>query len=131
LFISKISRGHIRIILITSVILVAGIAFWYFAQNLAPLTAGLNGPWKVISAEFDKRVEAMFPLGSSEIDMKKELHRQGFSLPDLTAEFAQRGEAIRREDGFVCNKAAYIRWQADKQGRLTSISGEYREEGCL
>lgn len=95
-----------------------------------PLTMGLQGSWETISAEFDTRVKAQFPLGLSEIDMGKELQLQGFSRHDWNTG-GRKGDAIRREGDFVCNKAAYIHWQADTQGRLTSISGEYREEGCL
>lgn len=93
------------------------------SKPLASLTIGLQGPWEAVSAEFDKRVQTKFPLGTSEKDMEDELQRQGFSH--------LKGEAIRREDDFVCNKAAYVHWQADKQGYLTSINGSYREEGCL
>lgn len=99
-------------------------------QPAVPLTAGLSGEWKAISAEFDKRVKASFPVGSSEAQMGTTLQRQGFSRQDWASSVEHEHVAMRREDRFPCNQAAYVHWRADTDGHLTSVRGVYREEGC-
>ena len=49
------------------------------------LTAGLNEECKTISAEFERRVKASFPAGSSEAQMGIELGRQGFLREDWSS----------------------------------------------
>jgi hypothetical protein len=94
---------------------------------------GLRGSWHSVSSEFNARVKKRFPVGSSEADMAEELRREGFLRNDwsyVNAPAAE-AEAMRREDGFPCNQAAYVYWRADISGKLTGIRALYREEGCL
>ena len=51
----------------------------------APLTSNLIGKWDVISAEFNRRVEDRFPVGSLESAMATELRKEGFSHEDWTS----------------------------------------------
>ena len=132
---SALKRWNIRFVLglLAATILVVGTLF-YVASRLrlhVPLTSNLYGRWDVISAEFNRRVEDRFPLGSLESAMAAELQNEGFSSQDWTSSTDAEHEAVRREDDRVCNVAARIYWRADNGGRLTSIMGIYREEGCL
>jgi hypothetical protein len=119
-------------------LLIVGTNIWCGLRSMekapVPLTMGLGGEWAVVSKEFDRRVKAAFPLGSSVSDMGQELSRQGFirqDWTDWTIISSQEHKAMRREDFIPCNKAAYVYWRADKEGKLISIRGEYNEEGCL
>jgi hypothetical protein len=95
------------------------------------LTAGLTGTWDRVTLDFDNRVKAAFPIGTSVKAMGAELQREGFSRADWESLSEQEHEAVRREDNFVCKQAARIHWRASGEGRLTAIRGLYHEEGCL
>jgi hypothetical protein len=114
---------------------IVGTLAWVTLHRLdkppVPLTAGLSGTWEAVSNEFDRRVRAAFPTGSSEKDMASALQRQGFWREDWDSSIEHEHAAIRREDSFLCNQAARIYWRADGDGKLTAIRGVYREEGCL
>jgi hypothetical protein len=108
------------------------LATWRPLEPKAPLTAGLHGAWADISREFDGRVKRGFPLGMSEEKMGLELQHQGFARRDWSStDNGQEHIARRSENNLVCNQAAYVYWRSDAQGRLTSVRGVYREEGCL
>lgn len=117
--------------------LISSVGTWIFfvwqPRPDVPLTTSLGGNWEAINREFDTRVRARFPIGSTEYDMARELQREGFTRGDWSFVVAQGTEAIatRREDRVVCRQAAYIYWRATPQGRLTSIRGVYRVERCL
>ena len=97
----------------------------------SPLTAKLHGEWKAISAEFDSRVRASFPIGSPEGQMMAELERQGFS-PESVAWAGESEHATKRpENDWVCHKSAYVLWRTDTEGRLTSVRGLYLLQGSL
>jgi hypothetical protein len=96
-----------------------------------PLTTGLHGKWTDISAEFNRRIKLRFPIGSSDEDMAKELQREEFYRYDWTTSVTDQHVARREEDDLVCHKAAYVYWRVDDKHQLTSVEGEYREEGCL
>ena len=114
--------------------IVGTVAFVTWQPNPdVPLTTKLDGNWDTMSSEFDTRVRARFPTGSSEVEMARELQREGFTRNDWFYVLPQGAEAkaTRREDRVVCRQAAYIYWRANPQGRVTSIRGVYRVEGCL
>jgi hypothetical protein len=77
------------------------------------------------------RLCASFAIGSSERFMGAELSRQGFLGEDWDSSTEKEHEALRRENDFVCNRAARIYWRADGEGRPTAIRGLYREEECF
>jgi hypothetical protein len=96
------------------------------------LTADLGGhTWAEASAEFDHRLKARFPAGSSEDALIAELRREGFVKYDWRYDVAQEHQAWRTENDFVCNKDAIAFWRANAAGVLTAIRGVYREAGCL
>jgi hypothetical protein len=101
------------------------------ARPASPLTAGLRGPWTDTTKEFDVRVRRQFPVGTSEDVLSQALTRQGFRQEDWGGVTGTEHEAVRREDNIACNIAARIFWRADKDRRIQSIRGTYREEGCL
>lgn len=124
----------VKFIVILIVILI-GLAFLagkalehYLISHSTPsveLTKELSGTWEAVSAEFDRRVKAKFPIGTSEADMLRELRNQGFARQGLD------NQAKRHESDFACSKGAYVNWLTDKYGFVIFINGEYREEGCL
>ncbi len=96
-----------------------------------PLTEGLTGTWAAASEEFDRRVRINFPVGSPVTKMAATLRSQGFTRQDWNFSAEQENIASRREDNIGCKIAAYVYWRADGEGHVTSIRGQYREEGCL
>ncbi len=122
-------------VVLTAIISVSATVIFFIGQPRpdVPLTASLDGNLDTINSEFDTRVRARFPIGSSEYDMARELQREGFIRDDWSFVVAQRAEAkaTRREDRVVCRQAAYIYWRANREGRLMSIRGVYRVERCL
>jgi hypothetical protein len=116
--------------LLGAIIATAAVSACGTQDTRPPLTAGLSGKWAAISEEFDRRVIARFPVGSSEREMVAELQHQGCVQEASNPATAQEHEAVRREDNWVCRQAARIYWRADDD-RLTAIRGRYREEGCL
>lgn len=127
--------GICSAVLITAIISIVGTVVFFIGQPRpsVPLTTRLDGGWDTMNSEFDARVRAWFPIGSTERDMVRELQREGFIRDDWSFVIGQGAEAraSRREDRIVCHQAAYIYWRANRQGRLTSIRGLYRVEGCL
>lgn len=85
------------------------------------------------SLEFQKKLEQLFPVGSDEAILRKELRRQGFS--DVTQTDHSRDRALAPDlqyfsryevDEFgVCNHNWAIGWSA-VNGRITVIQGTYR-----
>jgi hypothetical protein len=63
--------------------------------------------------------------------MLTELQRQGFSLQPIATVDTDEREAVRQEDNFVCNIAARVYWRTSADGKIVSVRGVYREEGCL
>jgi hypothetical protein len=135
------SAGMRRGLIIFSAVLMTAIISFFITAIIfigqprpnVPLTTRLGGSWDAMSSEFDSRVRTRFPIGSTESDMARELRREGFIRDDWSFVIGQGAEAkaTRREDRVVCRQAAYIFWRADHEGRLTSIRGVYRVEGCL
>ncbi len=127
--------GVVSAILFTAIISSVGTAVFFIWQPRpdVPLTTKLGGNWEAINREFDSRVRARFPVGSAEVEMARELQREGFTRDDWSFVVAQGAEAkaTRREDRIVCRQAANVYWRANPQGRLTSIRGVYRVERCL
>ncbi len=117
--------------LICSPVLLWLLYLWIIEPPAVPLTVGLSGTWAAWSSELDRRVKVSFPPGSSETQMASELRQQGFSQRDLGSSTEKEHWAVRREDSFPCNKAAYVYWRADDDGRLISIRGDYPMGQCL
>ena len=133
----RVARWAFRLVIGVAIAGVSalGTAVWValhqYDRPAIPLTAGLSGDWAAVTQKFDQRVKTRFPLNSSASSMGADLRNQGFSREDWECSAAQEHEAVRREDNFACRAAARIYWNADSDGRLTSIKGVYREEGCL
>lgn len=107
----------------------------YFIWFWPPLTAGLLGELHTrglppVSQEFDDRVKAAFPIGSSEKLLLGQLHLQGFSTESSKLS-AGRRQTAERQEGMFCAFLARISWQTDSDGRLTSIWGDYSFEACV
>jgi hypothetical protein len=124
---------------VISVVSIVGTIVWVVV-SIGPLpaprppsqlTKDLRGTWAAISLEMDRRVKAKFPVGSPEDALITELRHEAYTKEDWRAAIDQEHEARREENDGICNKAAYVFWRADSNGALTSVRGEYREEGCL
>lgn len=126
--------GSFCAVLVTAMLSISGTMFFFTWQPRpsVSLTTKLDGSWEMINREFDARVRTRFPIGSTEVDMTRELQREGFTRDDWSFVIGQGAEAkaTRREDRFICRQAAYIYWRADPRGRLISIRGTYRVERC-
>jgi hypothetical protein len=87
------------------------------------LTRGLPNETRKISPAFDQRIQAKFPIGSSERTMVDELIKQGFARQAHIAPDSENG-MLRIEYGMPCRSDYRVYWRSNAQGRLTSISGE-------
>lgn len=104
------------------------------ASGCAPLlrVGGLNQTWEEMSFNFDNNVNLRFPVGTPTSRLINELKGQGF---DVSGPAPPNNEfsAYRRVYRFppICDIAARVYWRADNDGKLISIRGVNREEGCL
>jgi hypothetical protein len=94
------------------------------------LTDDLPLGWDIASREFNRRITARFPPGSSAVEMARELAEQGFAPVSWWMDGPVHA-AVRDESHFPCRIAAEVNWRADATGRIASISGRYGEHGCL
>jgi hypothetical protein len=117
------------VVLITLFIVWATIGFPE-PRPASSLTENLPARWDDATREFDRRLKARFPLGSSAAAMAQELQRQGFE-PAAWTGLDPVTQALRDESNFVCTIRARVEWRTDEAGLLRSISGRYHEEGCL
>ena len=94
------------------------------------LTANLSGGWDAANREFDRRIKARFPLGSTVDQLIANLSEQGFVAEWPDARFNEYA-AYSDVGNWVCNIGAHVYWTVGENGRIRSIRGMYREEGCL
>jgi hypothetical protein len=90
------------------------------------IARGLSNTITVARREFDERVKAAFPVGSSEEEMLDALRRQGFkrqeaNFGDLRGRVPYMGVSVPRT---MCGVSYNVFWEAE-QGRLTDVSGSY------
>ena len=146
-------RAQVGVGTVLGAILVVGVAAltWVVWPDDPPeLAEGLPRGFEEGGAEFETRVVARFPPGSSAIVMMAELERQGFDITRLTAmdETGVKLQAIGASDGediwtddqawsavfttsnFVCVTHWSIRWRDDEQGRVANIAAR-RFANCL
>jgi hypothetical protein len=100
-------------------------------QPPSPLIAGMSGSWEATSLELNRRVQAAFPVGSSEAAMAQTLRGQDFSLRTWNAKPGDEKEAVRVHYTGVCGIGAFISWRIDDADKITEIKARYHEVGCL
>ena len=94
------------------------------------LTHGLSANFKQGTVELNRRVQRRFPIGSSELEMVKQLRTQGFILgPAVIDEDGPWRDATFERKGFPCIIEWSIRWRA-KAARITTIWAIYGGQ-CL
>ncbi|SDC84674.1 hypothetical protein SAMN05444678_10695 [Sphingomonas sp. YR710] len=106
------------------------VAVWWTSRRpISPLTENLGHTWAIASSHFDTRIRRRFPIGTAVTKLASELAAEGF----VPTWFEENGEhvAVRNEGDFVCNIVAQVYWRADKDDKILSIRGVYRELGCL
>ena len=120
-----------ELLMLTSGIIIgfAIVVFWVLARPPSRLIEGLPRGWGNASSQFDARLKARFPVGSSTNAIIDGLAAEGFTPTWFEAD----GEygAKRDEGSFVCNLAARVFWRVGQTGTVSAIRGTYREEGCL
>jgi len=97
-------------------------------RTLPAMVATLSGEEAGFSREFDSRVRAQFPVGSSEDALIAYLESEKFA-----PEWRRRDEPNTSAfilSGLICRKTVRVRWRADASGALTDVSGAY-ESRCL
>jgi len=95
---------------------------------LPAMVATLPGDEASFSQEFDDRILARFPPGSSEDALIDYLGSEKFA-PDWRRRDAANASALVIE-GLLCRKIVRVHWRADATGVLTSVSGAY-ESHCI
>ena len=97
-------------------------------RTLPTMVATLPGDEAGFSREFDERIRAQFPVGSSEDALINYLASEKFA-PDWRRRDADNASALVIE-GLICRKVISVNWRADAAGLLTSVTGAY-ESHCL
>ena len=124
-------------IFIASVCALTGFIWWVsvigsLSQPAPPWPELLSGlPANVVEAqaEFPKRVQAQFPVGSRASQLIEYLKKQGFR-PDWASDVSVRRARFERGD-WVCRNVFTIDWRSDQQGNLTDVVGVYLTPACL
>lgn len=97
-------------------------------HSLPTMVATLPGDEAGFSREFDDRVRAQFPLGSSEDALISYLDGEHFASEWRRRDAANTSVLIL--NGLICKKIVHVRWRADASGVLTDIGGDYASE-CI
>ena len=103
--------------------MVAGAAAWWWFETEArgpALAAGMRWDRDCCNVEspYDDRLRALFPAGSSERRLQEILVRQGFELKGGR-------RAVARWSDLVCGYFANVEWEADSEGKVTEVSGDF------
>ena len=93
---------------------------------LPAMVATLPGEEARFSREFDDRIRARFPTGSSEGALIDYLVSEKFA-PDRRDEANASALVL---DGLLCQKVIRVNWRADAGGALTQVNGAY-ESHCF
>jgi hypothetical protein len=91
-----------------------------------------------MSDNFQAELLRRFPVGSSEGNLRSALVADGFALLCPSGRcnngFRPPGDTTRdygyRWGGFPCSNDVDVEWLSDKNGRITSLTGEY-VLGCV
>jgi hypothetical protein len=97
-------------------------------RSLPAIIATLPGGESGFSHEFDERIRARFPIGSSEDALIDYLAGEDFA-PEWRRRDARNSGAFV-SSGLVCKKIIRVLWRADASGVLRDVSGAY-ESRCL
>ena len=92
------------------------------------MVATLPGEEASFSQEFNTRIRAQFPLGSSEDTLIDYLIAEKY-MPQWRRRDAANSSVLFL-NGLLCQKVISVSWRADASGVLTSVSGAY-ESHCL
>ncbi|MFY0575039.1 hypothetical protein ACN28S_12305 [Cystobacter fuscus] len=95
------------------------------------LVKELPPDWESGAEELTRRVQAAFPIGSSEEAMATALRAQGFELQTWNAKPGEEKRADRYQLTPSCRIRASILWRIDDAGKITELKADYHEAGCL
>jgi len=83
------------------------------------------------TSDFDRCLNAQFPVGSNESQLTAELTREKFLIRDGgEAEKAYRFAAVYDRHDFSCREVLTVLWNAES-GRITAIAGRDSGDLCL
>lgn len=104
----------------------------YFNATRPSLLVGLNlnRGENHVSEEFSRRVDARFPVGSSEIALRAELEEQGFETPSPLLDrrpfvSTHEHQLTYSLPSTACGHTFYVIWSAD-EGSVQGARGFYR-----
>ena len=93
-------------------------------QTLPSIAATLPGEQSQFDSEFDARIRALFPLGTSEGRLTDYLANEGFTPEWPHGADANAGFFLRK--GWFCWERLRVLWSADEAGALTRVNGTYQ-----
>lgn len=119
-------------VVLVGVAAVSSCTTWFWGQlnrgftsdPPVPLTQGLPTLIREIDPAFNRRIQATFPIGSSDKAMGSVLGRQGFTRGDWTTQLDEEHRASREEHRLPCVTDYQVFWRSDPQGHLLSIRGQ-------
>jgi len=97
-------------------------------RSFPEIVATLPGDESEFSREFDDRIRARFPIGSSEEKLVDFLANEGF-FPDWRRR-DNSNASFFVQSGLICQKIVRVFWRAGAPGDLTDVRGSY-ESRCL
>ena len=118
-------KNSIRILLWLAAVvtvLVITTPFWNYYRT-PPLARDLPSNFELGEAEFQKRVDDTFPIGTRNAVVVEHLSSQGFSTSTLHPDF-ERIASFSTSD-FPCNLVWRIHWTVDEDDRLSTIKAIY------
>lgn len=98
-----------------------------------PLFAGIDGKTYIEGTRLiQRRVEALFPKGSSEPGLEAYLDQQGFQIERVADRSGPKiGVATLRSNAFICGSQIRVSWNADAAHTIQHIEALYSDTGCL
>jgi len=101
----------------------------------SPLAAGLPPEFGVADSVFQKRVRERFPLGSSAVELVKELEREGFTSNNAFGDSFWQRDAVAWPNtlfltpgpgwSFPCRLVWIVVWNSDAAAQITAIDANY------
>jgi hypothetical protein len=105
----------------------AAAALWslYACSATPPLASNLSANFADGEREFDRRIQARFPVGSSAAEIALELIRQGFKPTPERGDSASTRVYSFHKGAFPCDLVWNIVWREDSNGKVTATKGVY------
>ncbi len=113
----------IKIFAIAGAVFLSGYLFLFPPFPLTPpIGRNLSSEIQVAERQFAERVYKAFPAGTSDVDMRKNLAKQGFRI-ELKKDGKWHADFEKRV--FACNVNLSVAWQSDDADKIKNLEPVY------